>query len=145
NHKNLENENIDEATITFSAEKSWLEENNKDPSDVGVKRFHNEDWDNIEVNQFDENDTHYVYKAKTPGFSYYSIYLKSTDEEGTGGTSEGSDDTKEPSDDTKEPSDETDQTSDDKDGIPGLTIFGVVALIALVAVTAVIALKRQQK
>lgn len=136
NHKNLDNDDIEDVSIKFRVEKSWLEENNKEPSSVGLKRYNNDNWDVLAVSQFDETDTHYIYKAQTPGFSHYSIYAE---EDQTYSISEGSDDTSEDS------SDETKQAEDDREGIPGLTIFVIVALIALVAVAAVTTLKRQQQ
>ncbi|ADI75174.1 Gram-positive anchor (plasmid) [Methanohalobium evestigatum Z-7303] len=131
-HDNLDNENIDSASITFEVDKDWVKENNAGPTDVGVKRFHGDDWDEVEVSMFDETEDKYIYKAKTPGFSHYSIYLKETGQD-TDGTSETTEDTKE------QPSGEPDQEDGESQGMPGFTAIGLLAAGASAAF-----LKRKQ-
>ncbi len=66
---------ISEPEISFSIEKSWINENGVDPADVRLMRY-TEQWDEIDTSVTDEDDEYFYFTASTPGFSPFAIVIK---------------------------------------------------------------------
>ncbi len=79
--KNLEDENIEKAEITFRVEKSWLESNNLDKDTVVLSRYkENEGWVPLPTEVVSEDRDFVYYRATTPGFSYFAISAQEKEE-----------------------------------------------------------------
>ena len=70
--QNITNEDITKATIGFKVEKSWLQANGLNASDVALYRFTNE-WNALNTSFAYETADAIFYTAVTPGFSYFAI------------------------------------------------------------------------
>ncbi|MBW2991929.1 PGF-pre-PGF domain-containing protein [Candidatus Woesearchaeota archaeon] len=90
---NINDSDIDYATIKFYVPKNWLSANNMDESEVALLRYHEGGWDELPT-EFLESDLSYVYyKAESPGFSYFAVgkgseLAEEIVEEGTGQAAE---------------------------------------------------------
>jgi len=70
--KNIENEDIEKATIKFKIEKAWLTANGFTKDEIVLKRYDNA-WESL-TTVLDKTDNQYVYyEAETPSFSYFAI------------------------------------------------------------------------
>lgn len=67
-------EKID-ATIRFTVPKTWIQNQNRNPKDIVMQRYHNNQWKDLETELIRETITHYEYTATTQEFSYFSIGL----------------------------------------------------------------------
>ncbi|OKY77374.1 MAG: putative membrane protein [Candidatus Methanohalarchaeum thermophilum] len=74
------------ANITFTVNKTWLEGVGADSENIVLKRYNNEEWNELRTEKIGENTTHIKYKAQTPGFSYFAIGTTSTSDKIIGGT-----------------------------------------------------------
>ncbi|MDK2948414.1 MAG: hypothetical protein PWQ63_1574 [Methanolobus sp.] len=59
--------------ISFKVEKDWLTENNADPSTIKLYRYSGASWNELQTSRTGMDDTYYYYKARTAGFSPFSI------------------------------------------------------------------------
>jgi len=76
---NIENKDIEEATISFEVEKEWLRNSSLERDDVALLRYAS-DWNELPTNLVRENLTVVFYNATTPGFSYFAIGEKEREE-----------------------------------------------------------------
>ncbi|MFB6158879.1 MAG: PGF-pre-PGF domain-containing protein [Candidatus Nanohalobium sp.] len=72
----VEDRNIQESTINFRVQKSFLDEKGRSPEDVVMKRYHNSEWQSLDTRVSEELDNAYRFKASSTGFSYYAIALQ---------------------------------------------------------------------
>jgi hypothetical protein len=73
NKTNIENNEIEDATITFRVEKAWVINNEINTSTVVLSRFDNESWEDLPTTMAGEEEEDYVYEAVTPGFSVFVV------------------------------------------------------------------------
>ena len=68
-------ENILNATINFKVEKSWIQENNVDPSSIVLYKYDDEkkEWVKLPVNLANEDDQSLHFTANVPGYSSFVI------------------------------------------------------------------------
>lgn len=69
----LSDNNIEQATIKFKVEKSWMEENNLNDTDVKLYRYYESEWVELETMPINSAGSYVYYEAVTPGFSYFAI------------------------------------------------------------------------
>ncbi|ADB58020.1 PGF-pre-PGF domain-containing protein [Archaeoglobus profundus] len=75
---NISANNIEEATISFKVDKSWLRENGLKARDIVLMKFLNGRWIQLETSVVGEDDHYVYYEAKTTSFSIYAIATKTT-------------------------------------------------------------------
>ena len=80
---NLEDEDIDEAKITFRVSKEWIEDNNLGTGSVILQRFGDDGWESLETTFIEMVNGDYSFEAVTKGFSYFAITEKVDSEEET--------------------------------------------------------------
>jgi len=66
--KNLEN-----ATIDFKAEKSWMQDDSIDKSSIVLNRYNDTKWEQLKTSLIGEDDKYLYFTAETPGFSSFTI------------------------------------------------------------------------
>lgn len=66
---------VDEAEISFFILKEWLTTRGASKDDVKLLRYHDGTWESLVTNFQSENQTHFTYTAKTPGFSVFSVAI----------------------------------------------------------------------
>ncbi len=71
--ENLDNEDIETATIQFKVEKAWLEENGFDSETILLNRYYDDEWEALSTGLTSEDDEYYYYEASLAGFSIFSI------------------------------------------------------------------------
>ncbi len=64
---------FDSAVIDFKVPRSWIEENDLDEASIVLNRFHDDAWAPLATEKTGEDAEFLYFRAKTPGFSYYSI------------------------------------------------------------------------
>ncbi|WP_321428516.1 lectin like domain-containing protein [uncultured Methanolobus sp.] len=78
-------ENVENLSIGFKVEKSWLDENNLDASTVNLYRYESNLWNVLPTTVVSEDETYVYFESPTPGFSPFAICSeaeqKETDEE----------------------------------------------------------------
>ena len=72
----MEDAALKQATISFTVSKAWLTENNVQPADVVLLRFHNSAWETYTPSAPTESDGFYKFEAKVPGFSTFAVGIK---------------------------------------------------------------------
>lgn len=70
---NLEDENIERATIDFKIEKSWITNNNIDEGTVQLLRLKDGEWQELTTGRISADTKYVYYNAITPGFSTFVI------------------------------------------------------------------------
>jgi len=68
----MDDDDIDNAKISFRVTKTWLEFNEIDPSTVVMQRW-NDGWERLVTEQVSDDSNYYSYEATTPGFSYFIV------------------------------------------------------------------------
>ncbi|MDF1534846.1 MAG: PGF-pre-PGF domain-containing protein, partial [Methanosarcinaceae archaeon] len=66
-------DNIEDAVVKFSVEKTWIKENNINKNTVRLNLYHDDKWNSLDTKLLDEDDSYLYYSSKTPGFSPFSI------------------------------------------------------------------------
>lgn len=66
-------EDIEDAKLQFSIEKSWLSANNADATNIVLARYANGKWNALATKKLSEDAGSVSYEATTPGFSYFAI------------------------------------------------------------------------
>ncbi|WP_440955921.1 NosD domain-containing protein [Methanosarcina sp. Mfa9] len=61
------------AVIDFKVPRTWMEENMIDEASIVLNRFHDDAWASLATEKTGEDAEFLYFRAKTPGFSYYSI------------------------------------------------------------------------
>ena len=74
-------ENIENSTIYFKVEKSWIQEKNINKSSIALNRYGEGKWEQLPVSLTGEDDSFLYFTAQTPGFSFFAITGKSGAEE----------------------------------------------------------------
>ncbi|MDW7774823.1 MAG: NosD domain-containing protein [Methanosarcinales archaeon] len=67
------NTNINNPSIVFMVEKSWINEHNIDISTITMYRYNDEKWNPLTTRQIREEANSLYFKADTPGFSSFAI------------------------------------------------------------------------
>jgi PGF-pre-PGF domain-containing protein len=80
---NVDDNNIDQATVSFKVKKSFLENNDATVGDVRLQRY-NQEWSVYDAESTGETETHYQFESQTPGFSTYAITLEEQEEKQKG-------------------------------------------------------------
>jgi PGF-pre-PGF domain-containing protein len=75
---------IDNATITFEIPKSWL--SNADIKTVVMQRYHDNQWQSLETEQSDETNDFYIFDATSSGFSVFAVTARKEIEFGITGS-----------------------------------------------------------
>ncbi|MGB9940207.1 PGF-pre-PGF domain-containing protein [Methanosarcina sp.] len=65
--------NIENLTVCFKVEKSWIEDKKIDPASIILNRYSEEKWEQLPVNLSEEDDKFLYFTAKTPEFSSFAI------------------------------------------------------------------------
>jgi len=65
--------NIENPTVCFKVEKSWIEDKKIDPVSITLNRYSEEKWGQLPVNLSEEDDKFLYFTAKTPEFSLFAI------------------------------------------------------------------------
>jgi PGF-pre-PGF domain-containing protein/PGF-CTERM protein len=63
---------IEDATVSFSVDKTWLDENDVDPSNIRLLRYTTQ-WTPLTTTMTGEDEDKVYYTAETPGFSSFAI------------------------------------------------------------------------
>ncbi|UCD07609.1 MAG: right-handed parallel beta-helix repeat-containing protein [Candidatus Aenigmatarchaeota archaeon] len=69
----ISDDQISSAYVHFSVERSWIEDNNIDPEDVVLWRYHNNNWEYTETDIEGSDSEYYYYVSLIPGFSLFVI------------------------------------------------------------------------
>jgi len=72
---NLQNVSLSDISLKVRVEKSWYSANGLDPNTTTVRRYENSTsvWRGLDTTLFSENATHYIYRAVSPGLSFFAI------------------------------------------------------------------------
>lgn len=71
--ENLTDEKVQQGTVVFKVEKSWLTSNSYDASTVRLHRYAGGQWTPLITAKTGEESGNYVYTAQTPAFSTFAI------------------------------------------------------------------------
>ncbi len=73
----ISNENLNNVTIEFRVNKTWLEENNRSVDDVVLYRVPSsqEVWEALITTSIREDSTYYYFLALSPGFSTFVVFV----------------------------------------------------------------------
>jgi PGF-pre-PGF domain-containing protein len=69
----ITDDNVKIAIIRFQIPNEWFEDNNYDPDQVKLYRYHDNKWEELETIFEGSDATNHQYRAGTPGFSYFAI------------------------------------------------------------------------
>lgn len=69
----LLSENIENASIGFKVEKTWISENAGKESEICLWRYNKTSWNRLEAQKKGEDDLYSYFEARTPGFSPFAI------------------------------------------------------------------------
>ncbi|MBN1502387.1 right-handed parallel beta-helix repeat-containing protein [Candidatus Woesearchaeota archaeon] len=70
--ENIENNDLESATIKFPVEKKWISNNNLDKETVKLNRYSTQ-WEELETNYVNEDNLNYYFESVTPGFSIFAV------------------------------------------------------------------------
>ncbi len=70
--------NIENATVSFKVEKSWIQDKKIDKSSIILNRYSDKAWNQLPTSLLSEDDKYLYFTAQTPGFSPFAITGKST-------------------------------------------------------------------
>jgi hypothetical protein len=70
--------NIENASVCFRVEKSWIQDKKIDQSSITLNRYSNSKWEQLQTTQSGEDSNYLYFTAKTPGFSPFAITGKTT-------------------------------------------------------------------
>lgn len=68
--------NIENTTVCFKVEKSWIEANNIDQASIVLNRYSEKKWDELPTTLLREDDRYLYFVSETPGFSPFAITAK---------------------------------------------------------------------
>jgi len=71
--KNLEENDIDSATIRFKVDPSWIKQNQLSTKEIILQRFTNGFWSALPTTFVERDAEYYYFDAITQGFSYFAI------------------------------------------------------------------------
>ena len=67
--------NIKDAVVNFTVEKTWIKDKNIDKSSIILNRYSDNKWNQLPTDLSGEDDSYLYFTAKTPGFSPFAINL----------------------------------------------------------------------
>ncbi|MDQ1250938.1 MAG: hypothetical protein QG646_7 [Euryarchaeota archaeon] len=70
--------NIENATVSFKVEKSWIQDKKIDKSSIILNRYSDKAWNQLPTSLLSEDDKYLYFTAQTPGFSPFAITGKTT-------------------------------------------------------------------
>ncbi len=70
-------DNIENSTICFKIEKSWLQDKSIDQDSVTLNRYINKKWEQLPVNLLKEDSKFLYFTADVPGYSFFAVTGKS--------------------------------------------------------------------
>lgn len=127
----IDDSSIDQATIEFTVDESWIEDNNIDKGKVRLERYHDNEWQELETSLTDEGSDELTYEADTPGFSYFAVTGEKVAD--TSDDDLQTQDTEDSGNQTDTGSNQTEtQQDDDEDSQGGMGIIGIGLMIAAV-------------
>ena len=117
--------NIDDATVVFTVENSWIAENNIDESSIALYRYSDDTWHKLVTRKIAEDANSLQFEAETPGFSPFAVTGKELEGEpgGEGITAEPTDAAT--VDKTPVP------TPTEKKGMPGFGLFAGLSVLLI--------------
>ncbi|HEY3361389.1 MAG TPA: PGF-pre-PGF domain-containing protein [Methanosarcina sp.] len=134
-------DNIENATVYFKVEKSWLQEKNIDKSSITFNRYNNTKWNSLQTTLKGEDDKYLYFTAETPGFSSpFSITgkmiangtLNETKSEAQSGSNISSLENNASNATNVEKTQSTNTSSNEGKKSPGFeTVFGIASLLAV--------------
>ncbi|MPN28637.1 hypothetical protein SDC9_176080 [bioreactor metagenome] len=65
--------NLENATICFKVEKSWIQDKNISQSSIILNRYNNKTWNGLPTSYLKEDGKYLYFTAKTPGFSPFAV------------------------------------------------------------------------
>ena len=65
--------NIDNVSVSFKLERSWITHNNIDITTIEMNRYNSGKWNPLTTSLIRQDDTYMYFEAKTPGFSPFVI------------------------------------------------------------------------
>lgn len=71
--ENISEEDISNLTIGFRVRRSWVQQNNINPSKVGLNRYSAGGWQQLVTRKIDEDAVYIYYSAESPDFSTFAI------------------------------------------------------------------------
>jgi PGF-pre-PGF domain-containing protein len=140
-------DDISNATIDFTVEDQWIDDNDVDPSSIRLERYHDDSWNQLETEEVGQTDSGREFEAVTDGFSYFAV---AADQESNDSGGQGSDDSQmNETDDSTGANESTNETqSDEKEDQAGSLVEGLllpgVALLFILISGAVAYLKREE-
>jgi len=72
----ITNEEVEDVSFTFRVSKERLSSSDTDPEEVALYRFSDGGWATLQTDAVGETDTHYLFKADSPGMSEFAIGAK---------------------------------------------------------------------
>lgn len=72
--------NIEDLSIGFKVEKSWIEDNGIASSSIKLLRYYNDKWTSLSTSKSSEDNKYIFFEAKTPGFSPFAITAEETED-----------------------------------------------------------------
>ena len=66
-------DNIDNAEISFTVDKSWISQYYIDKNTIKLNRYNNGNWNELPTTMTGEDKDYLFFKSKTPGFSPFAI------------------------------------------------------------------------
>ena len=76
--KNVTDNNIKDASITFTVSRQWLKDQELPERNIVLLRWKDFKWNELETTILESTTESVIFSAKTPGFSYFAIALKNT-------------------------------------------------------------------
>jgi PGF-pre-PGF domain-containing protein len=70
---NISSSDIENVTIEFQVEKSWVETNKIDAKTIALYRYSNNTWNKLPTSKINESMNYYYFKSISPGFSLFAI------------------------------------------------------------------------
>jgi PGF-pre-PGF domain-containing protein len=70
---NIADTDINQVTIKFAVEKSWITNNSINPNGITLQRFKDNAWQSLTTTKLSEDNNSIYYSAVSPGFSYFAI------------------------------------------------------------------------
>jgi len=123
--------NIDNPTICFKVEKSWVQDKKIDQDSIALNRYSDKKWEQLPVSLLKEDSKYLYFTADVPGYSFFAITGKTNTTPGETVTEiDDSDNTK----DMENTNSEVNQESGEKEntGMPGFEmVYGVAGLLAV--------------
>ncbi|MCD4815899.1 MAG: PGF-pre-PGF domain-containing protein, partial [Methanosarcinales archaeon] len=113
--------NIADATVVFTVDESWINENNIDESSIALYRYSDDTWHKLVTKKIAEDANSLQFEAETPGFSPFAVTGKTIGEPGGEGIIEPT----VTAEKTPIP------TPTEKKGIPGFSLFAGLSVLLI--------------